>query len=154
MSYISPSSNIIALITDKGRNLSTRVPIEGLSFSLKGWALGRGGYQDINPVLVSPIVSANTSLDDQIYPLVGFNIFSSTDFEFPSPRTVSCACRIYMDNVDACYGIGEIGVWSIINNSPLNPIENGEIDLFAIAHLPIQSITRNTAKIMRIILNF
>jgi hypothetical protein len=153
--YTDPADNIVAQITDKGRNLCTRAAIEGLSFQLYGWAMGRGGYDPSNPVHVLPIVPSDTALIDQIYPtLPNLNLFSATDFETPVARSVSCSCRIYRDTFTATYGIGEIGIWVRTLNSPLNPIENGELNLFSITHTPIQCITDTTMKAMRIIHNF
>lgn len=155
MSFSDPADNIISQLTTKGRNLATRSSIEGLSFQFLGWALGRGGYDPVNPVKILTINPNDTTLIDQIYPTIPFlNPFSPSDLETPTYRTVSCACRIVRDTFGANYGIGEIGIWIKILNSPLNPLENNEQHLFSITHMPIQTITANTAKIYRIINNF
>jgi len=153
--YTDPADNLIAQITNAGRSLCVRAPIEGLAFQFYGWALGRGGYDPTNPVHVLPINSADTALIDQVYPAVSnYNLFALTDFENPTTRTVSCACRIFLGNILANYGIGEIGIWVKILNSPVNPLENGTLVLFSITHTPIQTITPNSARVYRIIHNF
>ena len=155
MPFTTTASNILAQITDKARNLATRSAIEGLSFSIVGWSLGRGGYNDTNPVLVKPVVSSVTALEDQVFPSpTAYQQFSATDFEYPNSRSLSCSCRIFMDTAAANYGVGEIGLWCKINNSPVTPAENGQTHLFAITHFPIQTITLNTAKIFRVVVTF
>jgi hypothetical protein len=153
--YTDSSDNLISQITDVGRNLATRASIEGLSFKFIGWALGRGGYDPSNPVKTIPITSSDTTLIDQVHPSsYTLNYFVPSDLEVPTQRSVSCACRILRDTASANYGIGEIGIWVVILNSPVVPAEVGQLHLFSITHTPLQTITLNTAKILRIIHNF
>ena len=155
MPFTDPASNIVATITDKARNLSARSIVEGLSFSVFGWSLGRGGYNDTNPVLVKPVLSTATALEDQVFPSPSTQQqFSSTDFDYPNSRSLSCSCRILMDTASVNYGMGEIGLWCKILNSPTTPAENNQVHLFSIAHFPIQTITKNTAKIFRVVTSF
>jgi hypothetical protein len=155
MPFNDEVSNIVAQLTDKGRNLSARVTSEGLSYKFHSWALGRGGYNMSNPVEIVDIDTSFTALIDQIYPSAITRIpFIETDFEYPTSRTISLMIRIARETAGVNYGIGEIGIWVEIVASPTNPLEIGEMDLFAVAHMPIQPIMRNTAKVWRMLVNF
>ena len=158
MPFTDIVDNIIASLTDKGRELSDRAPLEGLGWVFAGWSLGREGYDDANPVLVTPIdatITAQTALGDQVYPTASTIVpFAATDFERPNNRSIVTQCRVQRGTAAANFGIGEIGVWVDITFSPSNPSEVGERHLFSISHTPIQAITFNTAKVWRVIHNF
>jgi len=64
MPFLDTPDTCITNLTDEGRNLLARSKFgSSLVMRVVGWNLGRGGYNDLNPVKVTPIVDvANNSV--------------------------------------------------------------------------------------------
>lgn len=141
---------IIATLTDEGRTNFARMTLGEISFTLDGFAVGRGGYNATNPVHITPIVGSLTALDDQFFPLVGTKTLESV--ENPYPSTIVANCRLAKD--EAVSALGEIGLWANIIYSAVNPLEVGTTFLLAVSHFPIMTKTLRQAILYRLLIQF
>ena len=148
--FLSTPDPIIAVLSDLGRMSLARVANGEISFTLTGFAVGRGGYNGVDPVKVDPIDPSLTALEDQFFPISGIKALES--IEFPTPKTTVANCRLESD--DAVAGLGEIGLWATISHSSVLPAEIGTEFLFAVSHYPIVTKTLRQAIVFRIITQF
>lgn len=141
---------ILAQLTDEGRTNFARMTLGEISFTLDGFAVGRGGYNSTNPVHITPIVGSLTALEDQFFPTSGTKAVEA--IERPYESTVVANCRLARD--DAVSALGEIGVWATIIYSLVNPSEVGTQFLLAVSHFPIVTKTLRQAILYRVIIQF
>lgn len=141
---------ILAQLTDTGRTNFARMTLGEISFTLSGFAVGRGGYNATNPVHITPIVGSATTLDDQFFPLAGTQAIES--IERPYESTIVANCRLARD--DSVAALGEIGIWANIIYSLVNPAEIGSSFLLAVSHFPIMTKTLRQAILYRVIIQF
>lgn len=151
MSYNDTPDPIFCTLSDVGRTSFARVILGEISFKLKGFAVGRGGYQMANPVLIDPINTASPALIDQFFPTIGTRKAFEL-LEFPTPKTIVANCRLA--STEAIAGLGELGVWAEIVHSAVSPLEVGTEFLMAIAHMPIMTKTTRQAIVYRVIIQF
>jgi len=142
---------ILAQLTDTGRTSFARMTLGEISFTLDGFAVGRGGYNSTNPVHITPIVGSVTALDDQFFPILGTTkAVEST--ERPHQSTIVANCRLAKD--EAVSALGELGLWATIIYSAVNPSEVGTKILLAVSHFPIVTKTLKQAILYRVIIQF
>lgn len=147
--FTDPSDPIVSVLSDAGRTAFARSILGDISFILKGFAVGRGGYLSSNPVKIIPIVSSDVSLIDQIEPLTGQQAFEAV--EQPTQATIVANCRLASDQ--ALFGLGELGLFAEVVYSTI-PSEIGDVFLFSISHYPLQTKTLRQAILYRIIIQF
>lgn len=140
---------IIAILTDEARTKFAQMTLGLLSFKIKGFAVGRSGYIDLNPVKITPIDGSLMDLEDHFFPAIGIKLVET--IETPTLSTVVANCRLAKD--DAVAGLGEIGVWAEIVYS-LAPSEIGDTFLMAVSHFPIVTKTLRQAILYRMIIQF
>lgn len=140
---------IIAVLTDEARTKFAQMTLGMLSFKVKGFAVGRSGYNSTNPVKITPIDGSLTDIEDHFFPTVGIKLVEAV--ELPTPSTVVANCRLGKD--DAIAALGEIGVWAEIVYS-LAPSEIGNTFLMAVSHFPIVTKTLRQAILYRMIIQF
>ena len=140
---------IIAVLTDEARTKFAQMTLGMLSFKIKGFAVGRSGYNDTNPVKITAIDSSLIDLEDHFFPAVGIKLVEAV--ERPTTSTVVANCRLGRD--DAIAGLGEIGVWAEIIYSQA-PSEIGTTFLMAVSHFPIVTKTMRQAILYRMIIQF
>ena len=150
MPYTNTPDNIIATLTDAGRNAFARMSAGEIAWKATGFAVGQGGYQMASPVNVTPIIPSNMTLDYQFFPVTGQQPI--TDWEFPYPQTAVMNCRLA--STDAVAGLGEIGIWGTILYSPADPVEVGTQFLIALGHFPLSTKTLRQVVVYRVIVQF
>ena len=69
MPFTSTPDQPIAQLTDIGRSSYARAANGEISFVVKGFSVGRGGYDSIDPVKISTIDGSLSVLEDQYFPL-------------------------------------------------------------------------------------
>jgi hypothetical protein len=69
-------------------------------------------------------------------------------YELPNAEAVGYYCEL--GTTDANYLLGEIGIWSVVENSP-NAHENGQKFLSAIGHFPAKAKNSNMKMALRVI---
>jgi hypothetical protein len=151
MPFTDTPDNIVATITDAGRNALARAAAGEIAFMANLFAVGRGGYDMSNPVHVTAIDPGNTSLIDQFFP-TSPSLQPITDWERPYPSTLVMNCRLA--STDAVAGLGEIGIWGTILSSPSNPPEVGTTFLMAVGHFPLSTKTLRQVVVYRVIIQF
>jgi len=151
MAFTDTPDPIIASLTDEGRTNFARVILGEISFVLKGFAVGRDGYDMSNPVKIVPIDGSLTDLIDQFFPTLGTRKAYEL-IENPTPKTVVVSCRL--DSTEAVSGLGEIGLWAEIINSAVSPAEVGTEFLLAVSHFGLQTKTLRQAVVYRFIIQF
>jgi len=150
MPFLDTPDPIIATLTDEARTNFALSTMGEVSFIVKGFAVGREGYDDTNPVKIDLIDPSLTALGDQFFPTVGTRKAFEA-IENPTPATVVINCRLA--STEAVAGLGEIGVWAEIVYSII-PANIGNEFLMAVAHYPIQTKTLRQSVIYRIIIQF
>jgi len=146
----SISNSIQALITNEGRELIARMMVEGLSFHVTGFAVGLGGYDTSDPTQsTGPNPSAST-LGSQLFPVSGTESIDLV--EFPNASAISFLGRL--ETSEALGGLGEMGLFVTILDSPSMPSEVGDEHLFALAHFPLQGKTSGHVYVNRIVIQF
>ena len=151
MPFTDPSDQIVAMLTDSGRNALARVSLGELSFTVESFAVGMGGYDDSNPVKISPIDTSLTGLEMHIYPSGSGNYKLLESTERPNEQSLVMNCRL--TDTEANYGLGEIGIWARIIESNI-PAEINTLFLFAVAHMPLQTKTYNHVFLERVLIQF
>ena len=150
MPFTDTPDPIIATLTNEARTNFALSTMGEVSFIVKGFAVGREGYNDAKPVKIDPLDPSLTTLGDQFFPVLGTRKAFEA-IENPTPATVVVNCRLA--STEAVAGLGEIGLWAEIVDS-INPINIGDEFLMAIAHYPIQTKTLRQSVVYRIIIQF
>lgn len=148
--YTDTPSPIISTLTSEARTNFARAALGEISFIVKGFAVGRGGYLDANPVLIDVIDPDLTALIDHFFPTAG-GIKDFEAIEKPLPSTVVVNCRLNSD--EAVSGLGEIGLWAETIFSTI-PAEIGNTWLMAVSHHGLQTKTLRQAVLYRMIIQF
>lgn len=155
MAITDPSDEIVAQLTDIGRDYLARAINGELVYQAVGFSCGRGGYNPLDPVKVIPITGAELALTDQVFPAVT----GTEPFEFieqPLPTTVVFNCRLPASLIatNADYGLGEIGIWAEViytHPSASSPPTQGDVFLLALANMPIRAKTRRDVMLFRVV---
>ena len=150
MPFIDTPDPIIGNLTDLGRTNFARALLGEVSFEVRGFAVGRGGYNDTNPVKIKPLNTSLLTLEAQVFPPVG--IAPIVLIEYISPKTFVANCRL--GSSEAVSSLGEIGLWAEIVYSSVDPGEVGTQFLMAIGHFPIIAKTLRQEIVFRIIIQF
>lgn len=151
MAFTDPCDQIIAKLTDSGRNAFARVALGEMSFKVESFAVGQGGYLVSNPVKTAPVDTSLTDLELHIYPSGSGNLKLIESIEQPNEQCLVMNCRLI--DIEANFGLGEIGIWARILNSDI-PAEINTLFLMAVAHMPLQSKTYNHIFLERMIIQF
>lgn len=150
--FAGPTLDVLAALTDTGRNIIARGLLDGLQYVVRGFVVGQGGYNRSNPLQPTTINVAATDLVDRIFPAVGIDYEVYDRSEYANPRAVSFLCRI--DKGEAIAGLGEAGLIVEIIDDPVAPANNGTFHLFAIFHTPLQAKTGFHVYVWRIVTQF
>lgn len=151
MPFTDTPDSVLASLTEIGRTQLSRSTLGEVSFRAVGFAVGREGYDDSNPVKIDPINPSLTSLQDQIFPTTPGDIKLLESIERPSPKTLVLNCRLAQS--EAVAGLGELGVWAEIVDSNV-PSEIGDRFLFAVSHMPIITKVQQQVIVFRLIVQF
>ena len=149
--FLDTPDVIITSLTDEARTNFARVILGEISFIIKGFAVGRGGYDGSNPVKITSLDPSLTALIDQFFPTLGTRKDNEA-FESPTDKTVVANFRLA--STEAVAGLGEIGMWAEIIHSTVSPAEIGTEFLMAIAHFPIVTKTLRQAILYKFIIQF
>jgi hypothetical protein len=131
-----PSVGVVDPIDMQLTDLATvtympRSILDGTLYAVTEFAVGVGGYNPAAPGTVTPVVTADVALINEIWRGPLTHVQYDADV---LPWTVQYYCRIPRDT--AIQGIGEIGLIAEILWSPF-PWEIGTKFLFAIQHMPL-----------------
>ena len=151
MPYTDPTDTIVCKLTDVGRQYHARSVLGQLSFTMKGFSVGRYGYQDANPVKIINVNTADTALTDPVYPPAGYTSYYR--LEEPMTGVLAVVCRI--DRTSCFYGLGEIGLWAQVEFCTTPPPNAGDVFLYALGHMPMKAKADNQeVDVFRIILTY
>lgn len=150
MPYTSTPDAPIASLTELARTNFARASLGQISFEIKYFSVGRGGYNMPNPVLVEPIDPSQQSLIDQIFPSP-LTLEPIEKLEYPSQTAVVVYCRL--GQTDAVAGLGELGIWAEVVYST-TPSEIGDVFLLSVGHTPLMTKTVNQVFLYRQIIQF
>lgn len=151
MPFTDTPDSVLATLTEVGRTQLSRSTLGEVSFVAKGFAVGREGYDDSNPVKIDPIDASLTALEDQFFPSTPGDIKSFESIERPSPKTLVLNCRLAQS--EAVAGLGELGIWAEIVDSNV-PSEVGDQFLLAVSHMPIITKVPQQVIVFRLIIQF
>ena len=151
MAFTDTPDSVLATLTDVGRTQLARSILGEVSFTAKGFAVGREGYTDANPVKIDPIDPSLTALVDQIFPVTPGDTKSFESIERPSPKTLVLNCRLAQD--EAVAGLGELGIYAEIIDSVV-PSEIGDEFLLAVSHMPLITKVLQQVIVFRLIIQF
>jgi hypothetical protein len=150
MPFTSTPDQPLAVLTDLGRTNFARATLGEVSFIVSDFAVGRGGYDMVDPVKISIINPSLTDLEDQFYPVYPA-VQPIEKLEYPTLTTVVVYCRLAQN--DAIAGLGEIGIYGEIVYST-SPAEIGTKFLMAVAHMPLVTKTLKQVILYRVIIQF
>ena len=150
--YGGVPNDVLAALTDAGRNLIARSMLEGLAFRIVGFRVGRGGYDPINPLNAQVLNGADVELLDPMWPTILLPPEAIARYEAPNDYGMSFLCRV--PSADAIAGIGEFGVYAEILSSPVDPTEVGDTVLFAHMHRPLHGNTLQDVLVWRLCVQF
>jgi hypothetical protein len=154
MPITDPSDSIQASWTDGARQYLARVTLGQLAFQAVGFSVGRGGYQPLDAVHLTPLVLSNNALDDQVYPNVtGYSPFDAIEEPSTSCRVYDCRLPNTVGPSNADYGLGEVAIWAQILRSNVGG-EVGLVFLMALAHMPIKAKTNAEAYLLRVVTQY
>ena len=119
---------IDAEMTYQARSLMARGLTDGTSLKMSQFSVGQGGFDPFNYKIALPVNPDAVVLYDPIF----------TDvidyYESPNPQNACAYC--FLDYLEANVTLGEVCIWSEIQNSPI-PTENGQLIISSIGHFPL-----------------
>jgi len=134
-----------AEMTYQARYLMARGMTDGTSLRMVQFSVGQGGFDPFNYRIALPVNPDVTSLYDQVF----------TDvidyYEYPNPQNACAYCLL--EQSEANYTLGEVGVWSEIQNSPI-PTENGQVILTSVGHFPLIAKADTMQLVLRVLSQF
>jgi len=151
MAFTDAPDSVLATLTDVGRTQFARSTLGEVSFIAKGFAVGREGYTDANPVKIDPIDPSLTALLDQFFPVIVGDTKAFEAIEMPSPKTLVLNCRLAQS--ESVAGLGELGIWAEIVDSVI-PSEIGEEFLLAVSHMPLITKVPQQVIVFRLVIQF
>lgn len=151
MPFLDPPDPITATLTDLGRINFARVANGEISFEVTSFAVGRGGYNVLNPVKITSINAGLTALEDHFFP-ASSGLKPVESLEYPTPKTCVANCRLASS--EALAGLGEVGIWATIVYSATTPSEVGTNFMLAVAHTPMHTKTLRQVIVYRMIIQF
>lgn len=151
MAFTDTPDSVLATLTDVGRSQFARSILGEVSFTVKGFAVGREGYNDANPVKIDVIDPSLVALEDQIFPLVLGDTKAFESIERPSPKTLVLNCRL--SQTEAVAGLGELGIYAEIVDS-IVPAEIGDKFMLALSHMPLITKVPQQVIVFRLIIQF
>jgi hypothetical protein len=118
-----------ATVTALARQLLARGAMDGTSLRGTEFSVGTGGFNPFDYTEATPVNPEVQTLDNAV--------FTDTidEYERPNPECASFYC--VLESGEANTTLGEIGIWAIIENSPI-PGESGTTILYAIGHFPMK----------------
>ena len=151
MAFTNPTDSSTAVLTNKGRDELARLIMGEVSLQLTAFQVGRGGYNDSDPVKVDPIDPTVTALDDPAPDATDRRDF--VIIEQPIGENVLAPiCRLDPGESDVEYGLGELGIFATYLRDTVTPANEGTDFLFAIAHFPIISKTPSHTLLWRVVI--
>ena len=150
MPFTSTPDQPVASLTDLGRINFARVANGEIAFVVSDFAVGRGGYDMVDPVKITLIDPSLSTLEDQFFPVFPA-IYPVERLEYPTLKTVVAYCRLAQN--DAIAGLGELGIYGEIVYS-INPVEVGTKFLMAVAHSPLVTKTLKQVILYRTVIQF
>ncbi len=151
MAFTDTPDSVLATLTDVGRTQFARSILGEVSFTAKGFAVGREGYNYVNPVKIDPIDPSLTALIDQIFPVIPGDLKAFESLERPSPKTLVLNCRLAQS--ESVAGLGELGVWAEVVDSVI-PSEIGDEFLLAVSHMPLITKVLQQVIVFRLVIQF
>lgn len=151
MPFIETTDDITAVLTAQGRDEMARLVLGESSFNLAFFQVGRGGYTDVNPVKIDPVVITDTALIDPVPD-------ASTERPFViieqpiGPNVAAPICRLDPGDTTAEYGLGELGIFATYQRDEITPANVGTSFMFAVSHFPIVSKTPTHTLVWRVII--
>lgn len=146
------SQSILAALTEGGRHLIARRLVEGLGFRVIGFRVGRGGYDPSDVFSPLALDGGDTELLDPMYPIVSTDPAPVARYEYPNQSAISFLCRVPAG--EALSGIGEIGLYVEITDSPSDPTEVGDRHLFLHCHRPLLAKTNSDVLVWRLVAQY
>lgn len=134
---------VSARTTHMARRLVARGSLDGTSYRYVEFSVGRGGYDPFDLTKVVPVDPNAATLIDPVLSSQAID-----KMELPNPQSTGYYCLL--ESGEANYLLGEIGVWSIIQNSPIAS-ENGTKFLSAIGHFPAKAKNSDMQMALRVI---
>ena len=150
--FIGPPFDVLAALTDAGRNLLARMLVEGLGFRVIGFRVGAGGYNPGAPIHPTLLDTTVTELDDPFFPVIALPPEPIDRYEQPNDQGASFLCRVASG--EAVAALGEWGIYVEIIYSPLFPAEVGDRYLFALAHRPMIAKTLQDVLVWRLVVQY
>ena len=135
-----------ALATMTGRTMLARSWAEGLAFKITRFSVGIAGYDPTTWDRALPVDNTRTTLQSEIFADIVDLI------ETPNDTGRSFYCRL--QPTEALNGLGEIGIWAEIVDSPENPAEVGTTFLFALVNQPFEGHNEDYTYIYRIVVQY
>lgn len=157
MALQDPSGDILAELTDLARNYLARAMIGDVVIQVKGFALGRGGFNPSDVVQPLPLNLADVELTDKVFPsAVAFEYepFISTEEPTATARVYNCRVGSSPFPGNADYALGEAGLYAEVLKSISNPGEVGTVFLYALSHFPILCKTRRETLLRRVVVTY
>lgn len=156
MSLSDPSGDISAQLTSKARELIARATLGEVVFIVRGFGLGRSGYNPSNVVEALPTDPETTELADKVFPTsspLDYEEFVSTESPSNTVRVYNCRVEANPNPGNADYALGEIGLYAEVLKST-DPAEVGEVFLYAVSHFPVVCKTRRDTLLRRVVVSY
>lgn len=135
-----------AEVTYRARALMARGLSDGTSIRAREFSVGRGGFDPFDYLTALPVNPDAVALDDEILSNEAIDYFEY-------PNTMNACFYCLLESGEANQTLGEIGIWSEIQNSPI-PAENGTYILSAIAHFPLVAKNSSMQVALRVAVQF
>jgi hypothetical protein len=134
-----------AKLTDIARQYIARSVCDGTCFQITDFAVGSGGYDISYPTHAIEVDPSVTALDAEIYR----GQITTVEDVVINGTAKSFVIRLSQSSFSG--GIGEIGLFATILDSPEYPSEENTEFLFCVAHQPLNTKTLNHVVTYRII---
>jgi hypothetical protein len=136
---------IDAEVTTLARHYMARGLVDGTSIRSVKFSVGRFGYDPQDYLSALPVNPDVEALGDPIF---------TDDIDYwERPNELSICHYCLVDFAEASAVLGEVGIWSEIQNSPIIA-ENGTLILSAVGHFPLIAKNDSTAAVFRVNVNF
>jgi hypothetical protein len=134
----------IQALTQKAIAMFARAALDGTRFRIHEFSVGCGGFYPECPQRVRPINPLSPFLESEVYRAeIAYMSYDDTKAVY--------YCRVPRD--EAVAGLGEIGLWAEIIQSPL-PFEIGTWFLHTVQHFPVITKVHSMVETFRIELQF
>ncbi len=137
-------------LTTQGTWLLRRMLVDGVRFSIVGFALGSAGFDHGDPTTALKPSRTLTEVPNRAYPSTPGTFSLTESQQMVAGPALACTCHVPLGN-ETNFVVGCVGLWAEIDYSPTEGEEENQY-MFAIANTPMHTRINGQGMVLNVII--